>query len=277
MPQPAKSFSHHAQFTAQPVTPDAECAAGGQTTGSAQAQAALLKLDLIRTDGDTQQRSIIDAEIVKSYAELMGSGIQFPPVTVWYDGTSYWLSDGFHRAAAARLLNRNSISAVVHRGSVNDARWDSYHANSSHGVRRTNSDLKAIVLRAINHPNARQLSNLEIAKHLNIAEATLRRWRKRLSPSFDKDRVRIVTRGTAKYAIDTTRIGKTRKPKRAKLLRDLGTDLLAMKQQGSLDARRFLNVMTKWIHGPADAGRCLRAIEQIIADLKMTSASTANV
>lgn len=198
----------------------------------------------------------------------MEGGIRFPPVTVWYDGTSFWLSDGFHRLAAARLLTWSTISAAIHNGSMDDARWDSYQANSDHGLRRTKRDVETVVKRAINHPRAAQMSNVEIAKHLNMPEATLRRWRKRLSSSCDEDSIKVVTRGASTYAVDTIRIGNTRPPRRAKSLKALGSELSEMQDRSSPEIRRFLTVLTKWMHGSASADHCLRAIEQIVADLK---------
>ena len=36
-------------------------------------------------------------------------GAVFPPVIVFYDGTSYWLADGFHRVGATESLGRTAI------------------------------------------------------------------------------------------------------------------------------------------------------------------------
>jgi len=205
------------------------------------------------------------------YAALMAEGVQFPPIKIWYDSTSYWLSDGFHRLAAARRQGSRTISAIIQQGSLIDARWDSYRANSEHGLRRTKRDLETVVARALKHPNAAKLSNVEIAKHLNMAEATLRRWRKRLSSSSDEDATRLVTRGERTYVLDTARIGKARPPHPRKSLKTLGLELAEMKQRGSPDACRLLSVVTKWASGGANAEHCLRAIEQIVAELKRGS------
>jgi hypothetical protein len=43
---------------------------------------------------------------------------------------------------------------------------------------------------------------------LGIPEATLRRWRHKLCPSHDEDRVRVVTRAGNTYAMNTAAIGR---------------------------------------------------------------------
>ena len=63
-------------------------------------QTQTLKLNQIRIDGGTQSRVDIDEQVVAEYADLYHQGIQLPPVTVFYDGTDYWLADGFHRSVS---------------------------------------------------------------------------------------------------------------------------------------------------------------------------------
>ena len=59
-----------------------------------------LKPSQIRQDGGTQPRAEIWQDVVDDYAEQMTAGATFPPIVVFYDGTHYWLADGFHRLAA---------------------------------------------------------------------------------------------------------------------------------------------------------------------------------
>ena len=49
-----------------------------------------LKLEQIRTDGGTQPRAELREEVIADYAERMESGVTFPPVIVFFDGTNYW-------------------------------------------------------------------------------------------------------------------------------------------------------------------------------------------
>ena len=60
-----------------------------------------LELKLIRLDGGTQVRAAIKEEAVMRYATDLEGGSVFPPMRVFFDGTDYWMSDGFHRYHAA--------------------------------------------------------------------------------------------------------------------------------------------------------------------------------
>jgi hypothetical protein len=75
--------------------------------------------------------------VIRQYAALMMGGVALPPVTVWFDGDNYWLTDGFHRIASAEQLGYREIQAAIRLGSLSDAQWDSYSANSHHGLRRS--------------------------------------------------------------------------------------------------------------------------------------------
>ena len=64
-----------------------------------------IPLSKIRIDGDTQPRLEVLPEIVDVYRRQMRKGADFPPVEVVFDGSDYWLCDGFHRYKAARLAH----------------------------------------------------------------------------------------------------------------------------------------------------------------------------
>ena len=135
-----------------------------------------------------------DPQIVAEYAELMADGVDFEPVKVWWDGERYWLSDGFGRVGAAEIAEIPSIRAEIRLGTREDALWDSYAANSMQGERRKAAETERVIGLALLHPNSATLSNVEIAKHLNVTEITVRRWRGRLSSSPVEDSVRLVSR-----------------------------------------------------------------------------------
>ena len=58
-------------------------------------QSIELQLNQIRTDGGTQPRAQLNYNTVTEYAESIEDGATFPPVEVMYDGSDYWLWDGF--------------------------------------------------------------------------------------------------------------------------------------------------------------------------------------
>ena len=67
----------------------------------------------IRVDGKTQSRAELNQERVTEYAEMIREGIYFPPITVFYDGSDYWLSSGFHRYFASKQAGKASIDCEI--------------------------------------------------------------------------------------------------------------------------------------------------------------------
>ncbi|WP_162660719.1 hypothetical protein [Tuwongella immobilis] len=73
---------------------------------------------------------------MSDYARRMILGDEFPPIGVVYDGTEYWLWDGFHRMAAAKQAGLATIAAELTEGTWRDALLLSVGANKVHGQRR---------------------------------------------------------------------------------------------------------------------------------------------
>jgi len=179
----------------------------------------------IRTDGGTQPRVGIDMEVVREYAEAMNQGATFPPVTVYYDGSKYWLADGFHRVKAAFLaaegkpaLDKRSIKieAEVLQGTRRDAILHSVGANAQHGLRRTNADKRRSVLTLLRDDDWQQWSDREIARRCGVHWDTVGKIRKEMSPSetdsehksiHPEQRTYTTKHGTT-ATMNTTNIGK---------------------------------------------------------------------
>jgi hypothetical protein len=126
----------------------------------------------IRRDGGTQPRQALEQLKVDEYAELMGEGVEFPPLDVMYDGMAYYLVDGFHRAAAAEAQGLESLECRVHQGTLEDARWMSLAANATHGLPRTGADKRRAVRLAIQMRGA-ELSDRAIAEHVRVDHKTV--------------------------------------------------------------------------------------------------------
>jgi uncharacterized ParB-like nuclease family protein len=165
----------------------------------------------IRMDGGTQPRASLDKRVIEDYREAMADGAAFPPVDLYYDGTNYWLADGFHRLTAAIAAGRDEIAATVHQGSQADAQWYSFSANKSNGLRRTNADKQRTVKAALKHPNGASQSNYQIAAHVGVDEWTVRKWRETLSTGIPQIARRTVTRAGATYRQNTANIGKAKR------------------------------------------------------------------
>ena len=166
----------------------------------------MLRLEQIHTDGGTQPRAQMDWTVVADYAADMGNGATFPPVVIFYDGSDYWLADGFHRVEAAKSLGLVEIAADVRPGTLEDAKWYSYSANKMHGLRRSNEDKRRAVEAALTHPKAKTLSDVEIARHVGVSSMTVGNYRKAIIKNFNDD-VRTVTRNGTTYTMDTANIG----------------------------------------------------------------------
>ena len=168
-------------------------------------QAQPIPITRIRLDGGTQPRAALDFDAIEDYAEAMGAGAKFPPVTVFYDGTDYWLADGFHRVKAAYAVGHDTIECEVHQGTVDEARWLSFSANRTNGLRRTNNDKQRALSAALQHPNSSQLSNRQIAAHVGVGETSVRNWREKLTAQIAQSPKR---KGRDGRTINVTKIGK---------------------------------------------------------------------
>jgi hypothetical protein len=165
-----------------------------------EAEPVMLELERIRTDGGTQTRSQIDMGVTAEYAEAMKAGAQFPPVDVFYDGTDYWLADGFHRHGAAHLAGWAGVLARVHQGTVRNAILFSARANRTHGLRRSNADKRRAVETLLRDDEWAQLSNRGIGEICGVAHTFVGDIRTELSGSgHQMPQERQVQRGKQSY------------------------------------------------------------------------------
>lgn len=104
-----------------------------------------ISVDKIRVDGGTQMRAVINEETVKEYTERYLAGERMPALVVFYDGSTYWLADGFHRHRA--LVDSATPQALceIRGGNRRAAVLYACGANASHGLRRTNADKRRAV------------------------------------------------------------------------------------------------------------------------------------
>lgn len=222
----------------------------------------------LRRDGDTQCRARLDERTIRDYQSKFEAGVSFPPVTVWFDGTHLWLSDGFQRVLACERCGKTHITAEIRYGTQSDAQWDSYRCNSAHGLPRTKRDIDVALSRALNHARSKHMSTAELAKYLQLPEATVRRWRKRLSSSSDEDSVRIVRRRGTTYAMNITGIGRHTSAhtvsQNIHTVTDAASALRQMEDAASPQARRLLAIIANWLRGGSHVD-CLAAIEHILS------------
>ena len=158
-----------------------------------------VNIKAIRIDGGTQSREKLDQAIVDEYAELMKEGTEFPPISVVYDGTEYYLSDGFHRLLAAQRSGKASINCDVLTGTLRDAILYSLSANASHGLRRTLEDRRKAVMTMLEDFEWSEWSDREIARQCHVSHPFVAKMRAAMKPK-EKESGKITTPKAEKKA-----------------------------------------------------------------------------
>ncbi len=131
-------------------------------------------------DGGAQMRVEMKPDVVREYADEMAAGTVFPAVVVYYDGTDYWLADGFHRVEAARLIERETIDAEVLDGDARQAILHGVGSNDSHGIRRTQADKRRAVERLLRDEEWGKWSDRKIAEVARVDHKTVGKIRREL-------------------------------------------------------------------------------------------------
>ena len=139
-----------------------------------------MKLLDIKLDTELQSRVEISDEAINDYSEALREGAKFPPVTVFYDGSSYFLADGWHRYYAHKKAGLALIEATVINGTFRDAKLFSFGANDTNGLRKTNADKRKAVLAMLDDMEWAERNDNEIAKECRVSIMTVGRIRKQL-------------------------------------------------------------------------------------------------
>ncbi len=162
----------------------------------------LIEIAKIDRTGGTQSRAALNEDVIADYAEAMKDGSRFPDIWLVYDGTHYFVTDGFHRIEAALRAGWKEINASVVTGTIEDAQWQSYGVNKAHGLRRSNDDKRRAVVAALKHPQGAAKSDREIGRHVGVDHVTVQRYRKDLELSGEIHQIeqREVTRNGTTYS-----------------------------------------------------------------------------
>ena len=135
----------------------------------------MIELSKVRIDVKTQPRAELNQDTIAEYAEAYKSGANLPPVTLFFDGSSYWLADGFHRYNAARDAGRTTIYEEIIPGTLRDAILYSLSANSKHGLRRSNADKKKAVKTLLDDPEWSMWPQAKIAETCGVTREYVNR------------------------------------------------------------------------------------------------------
>jgi DNA repair exonuclease SbcCD ATPase subunit len=171
-----------------------------------------LNLDAIRIDGDTQPREELDQEMVAEYAELMRDGTKFPPIKVYFDGSNYWLVDGFHRYFATKSNGFVSIETEIEEGTQREAQLQSMTANSSQrGKPATARDKRRSVIRMLQDKEWKEWSNVKIAEWIGVSSMTVGRLKIAMTEK-KPDEVKYINRHGQEATMNTGNLGAKSKP-----------------------------------------------------------------
>jgi len=130
-----------------------------------------INIDEIRIDGGTQMRTVVDQDWVYHIVERMKLDNVFPPVELVFDGVSYWLTDGFHRYHAYKILGIKKIDVLWESGALQYAREKALIANETHGKPLSIRDRRYKVETCLTWEEWYKKSNYEIAKRCHVSES----------------------------------------------------------------------------------------------------------
>ncbi|NJO81962.1 MAG: hypothetical protein HC828_03675, partial [Blastochloris sp.] len=148
----------------------------------------LVEFTKIRKDGGTQARDSLNEAVAQEYAETWielsrkPNGLrEMQPIVLYYDGTDYWIGDGFHRTEGYQLAYASgqlgaapaAILAEVRQGTRRDAMLHAAGANAQHGLRRTRADVRRAIEMLLRDDEWRQWSNREIADRVKCDHKTV--------------------------------------------------------------------------------------------------------
>jgi hypothetical protein len=166
-----------------------------------------LNLLTIKIDGGTQARVSLNQDVVKEYAESMREGDVFPPITVFFDGSDYWLADGFHRYFATKANAFTSIEADVKNGTLDDATLFAFSANSKRGLSMTFEDNRNIIYAMLRHPEWSKWTNTAIAKHIGVSSMTVGRVKATMEKKDDEPTVKkFIDKSGNESTVDTSKL-----------------------------------------------------------------------
>ena len=129
----------------------------------------VLNLAAVVLDPKLQSRTETNEQTIDDYADAIKSGEEFPPLLVYFDGTHYWLVDGYHRYHAHKKAGKAGASCDVVNGTFRDAVLHATCVNSRHGMRRTHADKRKAVMTLLDDFEWSDWSNAEIARQCVVS------------------------------------------------------------------------------------------------------------
>lgn len=147
-----------------------------------------LQISAVNADESRQPRAQLDQDTISGYTDALENGAEFPAVEVFFDGSTYWLADGWHRIRAHIQAKKTDIKCRVHQGTERDATLFSFGANATHGLRRTNADKRRMVMKVLADPEWSKESNHWIANKCGVSQPFVGICKKEREPKEEPEK-----------------------------------------------------------------------------------------
>jgi hypothetical protein len=168
-----------------------------------------LPITEIKRNPVCQQREELDLKVVQDYKEAFLEGIELASVKVKFDGSNYWLYDGFHTTEAAIQAQLTELMVEVTSGTLRDAILASVGVNAKHGLRRSNQTKRNAVMTMLQDEEWRIWTNVQIAKQCKVSESFIRTIKKEIGFATDKDRVTYINKYGKESKMHTKNLSST--------------------------------------------------------------------
>jgi len=116
---------------------------------------------------------------VQEYQAAIEAGADMTPMVVFFDGSIYWLSSGFHRRKGYELANIVEVPVDVREGSKRDA-WLFAKGDNKHGKRYTGEEKRRNVRDMLEDSETTEWSNNRIALHIGVTPPLVANLRREL-------------------------------------------------------------------------------------------------
>jgi hypothetical protein len=217
-----------------------------------------LNLLNIRIDGGTQARAKLNQDVVAEYAEKMRDGEVFPPVTVFFDGSDYWLADGFHRYFGTKSNGKTSIDADVENGTVQEARKYSWKANSKRGLQLSSEDYKNIICEMYKDEETKKWSSRQIAEWVGVSHTYVSKIKNSLETvASENTEKKYINKHGKESVMKTEKIGKS-KPKSKDKPKTTAPDLTMVKQEVVVELNEKIDELAQTVNVLADENTVMR-------------------
>lgn len=197
--------------------------------------AVMLARASIRRDGGTQPRAALNDQAIAEYAEALDRGEPFPAATVFYDGSDYWLADGFHRDGAHARLGWEEMACDVRAGTRRDAVLFACGANEAHGLRRSNEDKRRAVLILLGDAEWMKWSDSEIARRARVSHTFVAKLRP-VTCNVSSERTFRTKHGVV-ATMDTAAIGQSAATEATARALDVNTLYRAFQMRGDVKSK----------------------------------------